>query len=86
MQLQRVLSFEFCHNLKSPHGCKETKLQSCFLHVSSSCSRFGTPSQDVNKVLWSFEGQTLKVLSESTQIRSLQETKNRQSSCLVLPM
>lgn len=56
-----------------------------FQHVGSSSS-FGTLSQKLNTSCLESEGQTVKVLSESTQIRSLQETKNRQSSCLLLPM
>lgn len=45
-----------------------------------------TPSQEVNTSSLHFEGQTVKFLSDSTQIRSLQGTKNSQSSCLVLPI
>lgn len=65
------------------------KKQSCspvFCMSAAAAPGLGRRHRTLTKVLWSFEGQTLKVLSESTQIRSLQETKNRQSSCLVLPM
>lgn len=52
--------------------------------VLLAAARGLTPSQEVNTSSLEFEGQTVKVLSDSTQIRSLQGTKNSQSSCLVL--